>query len=474
MSVRSESTPRVWYDPECGTLRGPNGERQLSPKAASVLCILIQAPGQVVSKDELLAEVWPDVAVNDGVLSTVIYELRQALGETASKPRYLETLRKRGYRWIGSPPAKMPPGPPRHSWSIGRSTVRRPWRVVASIAVLTLGLTIGAYYWRTTTGAGGDLVEPSSVACDLFLRGVRAASEGSPESVRRAIERLERAAALEPKWAPAQLALAESYLEIGTPPAIERAVHALERAENLGGNAADLSMLRAALRLRVERDPEGAERELRRARERSTCGGERIDLQVAETLSALGRHDEAVALLRKLAQDQPGAVDVQRALGRSLVLAGRLRDAEESVLRSLETVPHHVPSLRRLASIRARLRDDEGSWQATRREAYALRRPPDALEALDAAWRRSGLSGVQRWRLEQAEALGLDSVERAAIWAELGELERAARELRVAHSARAIGLVWVSVDPVFAALRQDRRYRHLVSEVTRPAPLSHS
>lgn len=63
MSVKSELTPGVWFDPECGTIHGPNGERQLSPKAASVLSVLIEVPGRVVSKEALLAVVWPEVTV---------------------------------------------------------------------------------------------------------------------------------------------------------------------------------------------------------------------------------------------------------------------------------------------------------------------------------------------------------------------------------------------------------------------------
>jgi DNA-binding winged helix-turn-helix (wHTH) protein/tetratricopeptide (TPR) repeat protein len=472
--VTEPGTPSpIRFDPKSGALSGPAGERRLSPKAAAVLAVLIERPGSVVSKEELLAAVWPDVAVCDDVLTTVVYELRQALGESAREPRYLETLRKRGYRWIAPAPGAAAAAPP----SLRPPRVRRSrWLAAALIVALVGGLLAGAHSSRPDSSGGPAVagIEPSAVACDLFVRGVRAASEGTPEAVRRAVERLERAAALEPEWASPQLALAESHLELGTPPAIARARAALERAEALGADSGELHLLRAALRLRVDRDPESARRELRVARERSSCGGERIDLRAAETLSALGRHDEAIALLQRLAAEQPGAVEVQRALGRALGLAGRLREAEETLTRAVEMAPYHVPTLRRLAAIRGRMGDAEGSWQATRREAYALRVPPEALEALDRAWRGQGLEGVQRWRLAEAAELALDAVDRAATWAALGELERAAAELRSAGSDGAVGLVWVGVDPAFAPLREDARYRELVAELVRPGALSRS
>ena len=72
----------------------------LSPKAVAVLWTLVQRPGQVVSKEELFTAVWPETIVSEGVLTSRIRELRQALGDTTAKPRYIETVSRRGYRFI--------------------------------------------------------------------------------------------------------------------------------------------------------------------------------------------------------------------------------------------------------------------------------------------------------------------------------------------------------------------------------------
>ena len=72
----------------------------LPPKAFAVLRYLLEHAGQLVTKDELLDAVWPDVAVSEGVLKVSVRQLRKALGEKAQTPRFIETVHRRGYRFI--------------------------------------------------------------------------------------------------------------------------------------------------------------------------------------------------------------------------------------------------------------------------------------------------------------------------------------------------------------------------------------
>src|SRR6185503_11587716 len=73
---------------------------RLTPKAFETLLVLIQHGVQVVDKEELLKEVWPDTFVEEGSLSRNIHELRKALGDDSSQPCYIETIPKRGYRFL--------------------------------------------------------------------------------------------------------------------------------------------------------------------------------------------------------------------------------------------------------------------------------------------------------------------------------------------------------------------------------------
>src|SRR5262245_10837709 len=78
------------------------GETRLSimPKPFAVLRYLIENAGRLVTQDELLAAVWPDAYVQPEVLRRYILEIRRVLGDDAKTPRFIETLPKRGYRFV--------------------------------------------------------------------------------------------------------------------------------------------------------------------------------------------------------------------------------------------------------------------------------------------------------------------------------------------------------------------------------------
>ena len=71
----------------------------LTSKAFDTLVLLIANRDRVVTKDELLRSVWPDVAVEEGNLTQQIFLLRKALGENAQQPRYIVTVPSHGYRF---------------------------------------------------------------------------------------------------------------------------------------------------------------------------------------------------------------------------------------------------------------------------------------------------------------------------------------------------------------------------------------
>jgi len=74
----------------------------LPPKATEVLVLLVTNAGQLLEKNELLKEVWPDTFVEESNLSQNIFILRRALGDERAGPRYIETVTRRGYRFIAA------------------------------------------------------------------------------------------------------------------------------------------------------------------------------------------------------------------------------------------------------------------------------------------------------------------------------------------------------------------------------------
>ncbi len=81
------------------------GDRQvpLTPKAFDTLAVLLERPGEVVSKEDLIARVWPDTFVEEGILTQNVYTLRKALQEAGGERTYIETIPRRGYRFVGLP-----------------------------------------------------------------------------------------------------------------------------------------------------------------------------------------------------------------------------------------------------------------------------------------------------------------------------------------------------------------------------------
>ncbi len=80
----------------------------LTNKAFAVLRYLLEHAEQLVTRDALMEAVWPGVFVSDAALTVCIHELRQALEETAQAPRFIETVRGRGYRFLAPVTAPVP------------------------------------------------------------------------------------------------------------------------------------------------------------------------------------------------------------------------------------------------------------------------------------------------------------------------------------------------------------------------------
>lgn len=122
--------------------------RPLEPKAFRVLQFLVENPGRAVTKEELLASVWPDVAVTDNALTRAIAQLRKALGDDSKSPRFIETIPTVGYRFLPQPDAPPPPAPP------VEAPTHRP-RLYALALLLPL-LAAAYFYFRPS--APGPLV----------------------------------------------------------------------------------------------------------------------------------------------------------------------------------------------------------------------------------------------------------------------------------------------------------------------------
>ena len=88
-------------DDATGELTGPEGSRRLEPQPARVLALLLQSAGELVPGEALHREIWGDAHIaRDEGLAYCIRQVRAALGDQAATPRFVETLPRRGYRFL--------------------------------------------------------------------------------------------------------------------------------------------------------------------------------------------------------------------------------------------------------------------------------------------------------------------------------------------------------------------------------------
>src|SRR5436305_11095243 len=94
-------------------LLGPQGPVRLGNKAFRVLVELAAQQGRLLTKDALFSSVWDGTIVSESALTSVIKELRRALGDDSKTPRYIESIYGRGYRLLPEvrPEGAAPPAP---------------------------------------------------------------------------------------------------------------------------------------------------------------------------------------------------------------------------------------------------------------------------------------------------------------------------------------------------------------------------
>src|SRR5882757_7617284 len=89
-------------DLRSGELRKAGVKLKLGGQPFQVLAILLEQPGAIVTREELQKRLWPDTFVDvDHNLNTAINKIREVLSDSAENPRFVETLPRRGYRFIG-------------------------------------------------------------------------------------------------------------------------------------------------------------------------------------------------------------------------------------------------------------------------------------------------------------------------------------------------------------------------------------
>ena len=142
-------------DERSGELRRHGVRARLQDLPFRVLIALLHRAGDVVSREELRAALWGAETFVDAEagLNTAVAKVREALGDDAESPRFVETVPRRGYRFIGplsGPPGTEPAVPPAKTASLPAPAINvRRWVLPVALLAAVL-IAAGAYSWRRT------------------------------------------------------------------------------------------------------------------------------------------------------------------------------------------------------------------------------------------------------------------------------------------------------------------------------------
>src|SRR5688572_14085234 len=114
------------------TLTREGRDVPLTPKLFDVLRLLVEHQGHLVDKETFIEKVWDSGFVEEGALTRSVSMLRKALGDTLPDPTYIETVPKRGYRFVASVSVRVADPPP--------AFIRAKASAVAVLAIVVLGL----------------------------------------------------------------------------------------------------------------------------------------------------------------------------------------------------------------------------------------------------------------------------------------------------------------------------------------------
>lgn len=459
------------FDTHSRVLRRDGEIVSLPPQPAQVLHILLEHAGSVVLRSDLKERIWPDtrsrVTPEQG-LNAAVARVRDALGERASAPRYVETLPRRGYRF------RAPVEAVRERSSGLRPSPVRGARAGAA-ALLCAGL-VALVSWaareerapsRTPSVSAGVTPGASGSAERAYRAGRRLMDRASMGGVRAALPYLERAVAEEPSFASARGELALAYYRLG------RYEDARTHAEEALDLAPDPRSHVVLARLALERDFdwESAGSLLRRA---VTLAPDRYEYQMAlahyEVLA--GRTSEGLRRLESiLARNLVGPLSVGD-VGRLYYWAGDYETALAHCERSLELMSLEVRP--RAERCRLDALRELGRWEAAVSSARRLMEHAGAgsgqVEKILGTSAREAIRAFDRWSLREGNrvvALGADShYRRALVLTDLGRIGPALDALQSAARARDPSFASALVEPRLRPLREEARFEELTGLLT--------
>ena len=468
------------YDETSGELRKFGTRIRLQGQPLQILTVLLSKPGHTIGREEFQQSLWHGSTFVDFEqgLNAAVNRLRQALGDSADRPRYIETFSGRGYRFIApvefapagradevaKHPAETPstvPTPPSASF---RS---RPFSAILRVLVFALPALAALGIWLHYS------VKQHDELYRLEMQGGFFVSKWTEPEVRKGIDYYNRAIALNPSSASAHAGLATgwSFLsDLHRPPreVMPRSKAAALDAVRLDDSLVDGHVALGVVKMQYDWDWAGAEREFRRAIVLDPSDGAAHRLY-GWLLIALGRFEEAQAQMRRPLDNEPLNDFNLMELGLSHYFARQYEQAIEQSRRAIGVDSTSYWSHMLLGWAH----EQQGGFSAAIDDLSQASRLCDNPQVIASFGHVYAASGSRAEAQKVIAALQVSSNRRyvspydvASIYAGLGDKEQTLVWLEKAYEDRSGWLaLWVKVDPKFDALRTEPRFRNLLHRI---------
>lgn len=429
---------------------------RLEPKACDLLVLLAGRPNEVFSVEQLIEAVWGGKFVTSDVVTVAVHALRRAFGDDAREPRFIETVRGRGYRWIA------PLDPPETAREAPAAS-RRSVLAVASLLALLLVVAAGCAWILLRRPAPLPSMSKTEEVLRAHARGLFFSDRWTLADMNKAVEEFRRAIAGEPRFAEPHAALAEILVRrmewtnqvAGADEAEARREADLALAldpQSALGHAA-----RASVQFVLDRDMTAAEGSFRRAIELDPAIPS-VRRRYGYLLAANGRFREAVAHTRVAAELAPTSSSTFSDLGWAELLSGDAAAAQRDLREALRLDPTNGSATMSLVKILDAAGQEDAAWSELRRGLTVSGMPAAFVQTSESAFAAGGLRGVYGTWAQAGAKRGLPRFLLAIYTAQAGQRNQALALLRQAVERREPMTLWMTVHPAFAALHHDASF----------------
>jgi len=318
----------------------------------------------------------------------------------------------------------------------------------------------------------------NALAHDVYLQGQQAWNLRSKEGIERSIKEFQHALEIDSNYATAFGGLARAYAlspvygVMTESEAMPRARDAAARATALDDSLAEGHSMMGFIKAHYEYDWPAAEREFRQALKLNPSDSYAHLFYSNSYLSPLGRHDEAIAEMKKAIELDPFSPRIQSFLGRTYIWARRYDDALDQLQKATQIFPSFAIDHQRLAHLYAyRGEFDKAITEETRTRILAGEDPRTVVKLEDSlrkAFVARGPRGYWEKLLELSQRSDnppeayttTDGL--AILYARLGEKEEALQALEQAYKERQFHMTEIGVEPAFDTLRSEPRFQDLL------------